>query len=287
MWQSIADQISTTLQQPFVIRHRDPLVNEPTLRRVMIQDGERSFFVKVAPRAALEQLESEQKGLASLAARKQVRVPNTLCCGTTAEHGFLVMEYLALHEGDSAAWLRLGADVARLHQATEQAMYGWDEDNFYNGIPQPNQWQRNWATFFAEQRIGWQLQLLAERGIQLVDIDDMVTAVARLLAHHQPTPSLLHGNLWRGNLGFCDGEGVLYDPSCYYGDREVDIAMSELFGSLPAAFYQGYNDVWPLDDAYQIRKEIYNLYPLLNQLFQFGEGYHHQVTLKLQHVLAL
>ena len=107
------------------------------------------------------------------------------------------------------------------------------------------------------------------------------------LAHHQPAPSLLHGNLWRGNLGFCDGEGVLYDPACYYGDREVDIAMSELFGSLPSAFYQGYNEVWPLDDTYQIRKEIYNLYPLLNQLYQFGEGYHHQVTLKLQHVLAL
>jgi len=85
---------------------------------------------------------------------------------------------------------------------------------------------------------------------------------------------LLHGDLWGGNWLVTDmGEAALIDPAVYYVDREAELAFTELFGGFPSQFYAAYNEVWPLESGYGERKELYNLYHLLNHLNLFGESY--------------
>ncbi len=286
MWQSIAEQVSRTLDTPFIIHERMALSKEPDARRMVISDGQLQLFVKLAPRAQLEQQEAEFHSLQALRQYEVLSLPRPLCCGTAGEHAFLALEYHPLHEGDSAEWAELGASLARLHRCDEQAMYGWDEDNFLTTTPQPNRWHKQWAPFFAEQRIGWLLQLLGEKERFQCDIDGIVEIVTRRLAHHHPKPSPLHGELWLGNVGFTRNGGMVFDPASYYGDRETDLAMTELFGRFPEAFYQGYDTVWPRDAGYESRKELYNLYHRLNHFAQFGESHRHQAETALQQLLA-
>ena len=148
--------------------------------------------------------------------------------------------------------------------------------------------QKQWSTFFAEQRIGWQLQLLKEQNKldESLDIAGVVDTVSRLLAHHTPIPSPLHGDLWRGNCGFTSQQGVLFSPACYFGDRETDLAMTELFGQFPDAFYAGYTSIWPLEPEYVHRKSLYNLYHQLNHYLLFGEGYRQPAEAALRSLLA-
>ncbi|WP_409420075.1 fructosamine kinase family protein [Pseudaeromonas sp. ZJS20] len=287
MWHSIANQIADALQRPFVIRRRESLIQDDECRRMLVEDDGLSLFIKLLPRHEAEQLAVEMRGLHCLAQSRTLKIPHPYCCGVAGDHGFLAMEFLPMETGTEQQWFTLGTALADLHESQEQAMYGWDEDNFFLHTPQPNQWQRSWSQFFAEQRIGWQLQLLAEKGVHLMPIDELVDTVRRLLANHQPTPALLHGNLWCGNLGFTAGSGVLFDPACYFGDREVDLAMSELFGSLPDPFYQGYASRWQPPAGHEMRKLAYNLYPLLAHLNRYGEAYRRPVEHHLHQLLAL
>ena len=110
--------------------------------------------------------------------------------------------------------------------------------------------------------------------------------ILELLAGHQPQPSLVHGDLWSGNASVTvDGEPIIFDPATYWGDREVDIAMTELFGGFPTTFYRGYNEAWPLDDGYKQRKTLYNLYHVLNHFNLFGGGYASQAEKMIQQLL--
>ena len=140
----------------------------------------------------------------------------------------------------------------------------------FNTTPQPNCWQRRWATFFAEQRIGWQLQLAAEKGMYFGDIDTLIARTESRLAGHQPQPSLLHGDLWPDNCASYHDGSFLFDPACYWGDRECDLAMLPLTPSLPPQIYDGYQNVWPLDKGFIERQPLYQIYYLLNRANLFG-----------------
>jgi len=200
-----------------------------------------------------------------------VRVPRIL------DHGpdFILLERLDLkRNGDWAALARM---LATLHRTTGPR-FGWHRDNFIGATPQINAWRDDWAAFFRECRIQPQLALARENGFAIqVSVD--------LLKNHKPAPSLLHGDLWSGNAGFIDEGPVIFDPAVYYGDREADLAMTELFGGFPPEFYSSYRQIYPLDAGYEQRKHFYNLYHLLNHLNLFGAGYLAQVqrTLDLFH----
>jgi len=174
-----------------------------------------------------------------------------------------------------------------MHQQSSHGQFGWQQDNYICNTQQPNDWQRNWRTFFAEQRIGWQLQLLAEKSIKLGHIEHIISICHDALLHHQVTPCLVHGDLWQGNLGFSETGVYIFDPASYYGDREVDIAMTELFGRMPEEFYQGYQNTYPLDKGYDQRKVVYNFYHILNHANLFGGVYIEQSKASLSRILAL
>ena len=208
-----------------------------------------------------------------LANNSYFSVPSCITSGANIEFSFIVLSWLVLDKQPHNQWQKMGTQLAQMHQKHDQAMFGFDIDNHLATTVQPNRWHKKWDVFYAEERIGWQLQLLAEKGIQFADPEHIIHEVKAQLHSHVVSPSLLHGDFWRGNLGFLKEVPTVYNPACYYGDREVDIAMSELFAPLPDEFYVAYNKQYPLLPSYQKRKHIYQLYPILNHANIFAGHY--------------
>ena len=241
--------------------------------RVLI--GGVPHFAKVNDARLADAFAAEADGLEALRA-PGIRAPQPLRHGVAGGHAFLLLEFLELEDqGDFAA---LGCMLAVAHRSAGPA-FGWRRDNYIGSTPQANAWCEEWSTFFRERRLAPQLALARKNGFRLE-----LGRAEEVLNDHHPQPALLHGDLWSGNVAFLtDGEPVLFDPAVYYGDREADLAMTELFGGFPAAFYAAYNAVDPLERGYEKRKHLYNLYHLLNHLNLFGGGYLAQVrsTLRL------
>lgn len=239
-----------------------------------LDDGFRSFFAKCQPAAGLAMFEVEAVALAELAAANAVRVPQVICHGLAAGQAYLVLEYLPLQaQGDAA---RLGRELARQHRVAA-SRFGWTRDNWIGATPQRNTWRDNWVGFWRTQRLGFQLRRAAENGYGGAlqrDGEFLLAHLEFFFERYTPVPSLLHGDLWGGNHGFlADGTPVLFDPAVYFGDRECDLAMSELFGGFAPDFYAAYREAWPLDAGYPVRKALYNLYHILNHANLFGGGY--------------
>jgi protein-ribulosamine 3-kinase len=163
-------------------------------------------------------------------------------------------------------------------------------DNFIGSTPQANTPSPDWVSFYRDHRLAFQRRLARYNGARAGLLD----AVARLEAElgsffqtHHPRAALLHGDLWSGNWGFLrDGSPALFDPAVYYGDREADIAMMELFGHPGADFFTAYNEMQPLDAGYPVRRDLYNLYHVLNHFNLFGGGYATQAEHMAQRLLA-
>ncbi|MDX1376174.1 MAG: fructosamine kinase family protein [Burkholderiales bacterium] len=207
---------------------------------------------------------AEAEGLAALRAAA-VAVPRVRFAGERGGEALIEMERLDL--GARADWPALAGMLARLHRHTA-ARYGWENDNWIGLAPQLNGWRADWPDFWFERRLAPQAARARAAGFDF-DTD----ALRGLLDGHRPPASLLHGDLWHGNVGFTPAGPVLFDPAVYYGDREADLAMSELFGGFPPAFYAAYRAAWPLESGYAQRRDLYNLYHVLNHLNLFGAGY--------------
>lgn len=287
MWHALQTEISAFLGRPYPLADRHLMQRSSRCQLYRISDGQLALFVKLTDACHGDQLRAEAFGLGELSRFGPLQTPEVVCVGTTKGFGFLVMEYLPFSSPSRLGWQRLGEGLAALHQRQDQAMYGFDDDNFIGDSPQPNPWHKHWYRFFGEQRLAYQLELLAEKGLALEASSGLLDIAGRLLKHHQPGPSLLHGDLWRGNIGFVDDHPVVFDPACYYGDREADIAMTELFGRFDPDFYAAYDDDLPLPDDYEARRELYNLYHLLNHANLFGPHYLEQVQQSAVRLLDL
>ncbi|MBD1584569.1 fructosamine kinase family protein [Pseudoalteromonas sp. S16_S37] len=283
MWNVVNQQISEVLHQPFVVTHKEQLRSCDNEMRFHISNGEHHYLVKVDLLSALERFEAESKARDLLIRDSDFLVADTITIGTTLEFSFIVIEMLPRSQAQEN-WSECALQLAKMHNRFEQQMFGLEEDSYVHQLIQPNQWHRKWETFFAEERIGWQLQLLKEKGVELVNIDDFVITIKSLLAHHTK-PSLLHGHFWKGNIFFSDGKPCLDNPACYYGDREVDIAMSELFAPLPKEFYDTYNAQFALQPGYEIRKSVYQLYPLLLHANLYAGDYLNQAQKRVNEIL--
>ncbi|HUL47417.1 MAG TPA: fructosamine kinase family protein [Steroidobacteraceae bacterium] len=247
------------------------------------------IFVKVAESAASSMLEAEAAGLAELARAHAVRVPRVLACGRSGASAFLALEWLEAGAATGESEECLGAGLAAQHAVTAPE-HGWRRDNTIGRTPQANGPTASWAEFFRERRLRPQLELAMANGFgPLLEApgERLLAGVGALLATHRPEASLLHGDLWGGNwLATRDGDPVIFDPAVYYGDRETDLAMTQLFGGFGARFYRAYGGAAPLPHGAELRLDLYNLYHVLNHANLFGESYAHRALAMIQRLLA-
>ena len=255
--------------------------------RWRIEQGLQRWFLKTGD---AEILAAEADGLLALSGAAALRVPRVEASGTVMDEGYLLLEWLPLTQGGAQSAARLGEALARQH-LQRRARFGWPRDNFIGATPQFNRQGGDWVDFFREQRLGFQLKLAAEGGHRgrLQELGaELMSALPRFFPGYSPHPALLHGDLWGGNWGVLpDGGPVVFDPAVYCGDRESDLAMSELFGGFAPEFYAAYRLHAPLDAGYEVRRDLYQLYHVLNHLNLFGEGYLAQALSLMQRLLRV
>ena len=270
----------------FRIERATPVAGGCIHRCFILEGGGRRYFAKTNDRSALDTFAAEADGLAALAAAG-ARVPAPLCRGQADEHAFLVLEHLELRGNGNYAVL--GRALATVHSVHGEA-FGWHRDNYIGRTTQLNRRSPSWSDFWREARLEPQLELARKNGFGrslLKKGEQLAEAVPGLLSEHAAAASLLHGDLWSGNAGFlADGAPVLFDPAVYWGDREADLAMTELFGGFPQDFYSAYAKAAPLDPGYAVRKTLYNLYHVLNHANLFGGGYATQAERMIERLLA-
>ncbi len=277
MWTKIAQAITQATEKTFAIADTRSVSGGCINQGYKISGNGTEYFVKLNDASQVEMFAAEALGLKQMYDTQTITVPQPICWGTAENSSYIVLQWLDLGAGNSQSWIEMGRQLAAMHRQGTSERFGWERNNTIGSTPQINTWTDNWADFFAEHRIGYQLKLAKRRGGSFPDPNKVVHAVRDKLADRQPEASIVHGDLWSGNAAIAsDGAPVILDPATYYGDRETDIAMTELFGGFPAAFYRGYNEAWQLDSAYQQRKSIYNLYHVLNHFNLFGGGYANQ-----------
>ncbi len=241
---------------------------------VRIETERSTYFVKYGDPASGAMFETEAAALAEIERTRTVRVPTVIARGNC----WLMLEWLEPGNPGRKEWLGFGSALARLHQVKNQR-FGWSRPNFIGSLPQQNEWSDAWPLFWQTRRLGPQLERALERGYlgrddarqfqQLYDeLDDRLSIVS-----HEGA-SFLHGDLWSGNAYAGTEVIAAVDPATYYGHREVDLAMADLFGGFPRSFWEGYAAEWPLHAAeLGQRRAIYQLYYLLVHVNLFGAGY--------------
>ena len=287
MWSEIAREISQNTGDKFELANYRPLGGGCINQAYQISGNGSTYFVKLNQASEVEMFAAEAQGLEQMFATKTIRVPKPICWGIAGNNSYLALEWLELGSANRHCWEEMGRKLARLHGAGGANQFGWQRNNTIGSTPQINPWCDRWADFFAQHRIGYQLRLAQRRGGNFPAPETVVEAVKQQLALVSPQSSLVHGDLWSGNAACTsDGEPVIIDPATYYGHREVDLAMTELFGGFPPAFYGGYNQEWQLDEGYQQRKTLYNLYHILNHFNIFGYGYASQAASMIRQILS-
>ena len=287
-WEGIDAAIARTTGRRFASGHRTRVGGGSINSAYRLGDARQRFFLKLNRADRHAMFEAEAAGLAELGQAVGLRVPRVITHGTVGSHAFLVLEYIALQPLAPAAMTRLGEALADMHGIVA-ARYGWDRDNTIGSSAQPNARHPHWLEFWRENRLAAMLDALAPIHPGLGrDGDALLAVLDELLAGHRPEPSLVHGDLWGGNVAMDEaGTPVLYDPAVYYGDRETDLAMAELFGGFSPLFFEAYWGAWPMSPGYRyVRRPLYQLYHLLNHARLFGGHYVAESRRVMQSLLA-
>lgn len=283
-WQEIDRKISIALDTDYATTDSISVGGGCINEAYQVSNGDSEYFVKLNSADKESMFAAEAAGLEEIITSNSVLAPKAICWGSTNSHSYIVMESLALGGSQNSSAL-LGQQLAQMHKSTASE-FGWKIDNTIGSTPQPNKRNSDWIRFFAKSRLGFQLDLAKRKGCNHSLIDNgllLIDSVNSFFSSYNPAPSLLHGDLWSGNYGVTQsGQPVIFDPAVYYGDREADIAMTELFGGFGGDFYSSYNETWPLDEGYQTRKTLYNLYHILNHYNMFGGGYEKQANSMIQ-----
>lgn len=234
-----------------------------------------SYFVKTNRNKDASIFELEEQGLNLLRKNTSLNVPAVLASGTFEEDNFLLMEWIHSGTRQKGFFEDLGMGIAELHSAT-RPNFGLEKDNYISVLPQSNQSANAWPDFYIHQRLAPQLKLAFDKGMVgrdfLMRFDRLAVVFHEIFPSEQP--ALLHGDLWSGNfMSDQNGNPVLIDPAVYYGNREMDLAFSHLFGGFDAHFYRAYEETFPLEAGFSERMPLYQLYPLLVHLNLFGKSY--------------
>ena len=238
--------------------------------RLTLADGQ-TLFLKSNPQASTDMFAAEAAGLAALAERKALRIPNVL----HANKHFILMEDLGAGARKPDYWQTLGAGLSRLHRQPAKH-FGFSSDNYCGATPQANALDSNGYQFFAQKRILALASSCLEQGLLQAELMTKLDRIAESLPQwiSEMPAVLIHGDLWSGNIHCCeDGAPALVDPAAYWGWAEADLAMTRLFGGFPAEFYDSYRANSALAEDWEQRIPLYNLYHLLNHLLLFGGSY--------------
>ena len=239
-----------------------------------------AFFVKFNQHAYPGMFEAEAKGLALLAEADALHVPEVYASGSSDDgQDFLILEWIGTGKPVSDFWEHLGHGLAMIH-GQQQNQYGLDFDNYIGSLPQYNHWTDSWSTFFCNSRLEPQVQLGLSTGTLPLKLAERIRGLFSRIPEWLPAapPSLLHGDLWSGNLLVDEtGKPAIIDPAVYYGHHEMELAFTSLFGGFNQRFYEAYQTVMPVEPGLEERKDLYNLYPLLVHVNLFGGGFVRQV----------
>ena len=287
LWENIAADIAAATGRQAELSGQATAGGGCINQAMRVNFGDTSYFVKLNTAGKADMFAAEALGLQELRNSQTMKIPEPVCQGDDGESAWLVLEDLDLGgRGDLAA---LGEGLAALHRVTRQ-QFGWDTDNTIGSTLQVNTCHHDWVAFWREHRLQCQLELAARNGhggrLQSQG-ERLLDLFPALFTDYTPEASLLHGDLWSGNYAFTNsGEATIFDPAVYYGDREADLAMTELFGGFGGDFYAAYRAHYPVDPGYGVRKTLYNLYHILNHLNIFGNAYRSQAYRMMDMLLS-
>lgn len=288
-WKELSHTLSQALSQSIHIETASPVSGGDIHQAFKLHTRSGNYFLKLNRLEALPLFETEVHNLRAIERSGSILCPKPLGFGRHNEQAWLLMEHLELtSKGDDS---QRGRDLALMHHQINQEIkpFGWFENNYIGHTPQLNRWHSDWVGFYGEERLRPQLEMtqLNDAPRQLYELGcELIERLPNWFQNYQPQASLLHGDLWGGNSAFTtSGDAVVFDPACYYGDRETDLAMTELFGGFSDAFYVGYNEVFPLDRDYAKRKPLYHLYHILNHYNLFGGHYAQQALGTIEQLL--
>jgi fructosamine-3-kinase len=277
----LPDNVRSALQAKFgTLGSAEPLSGGDVARAARVATGQGTIFVKWKVDAPPDFFALEADGLQRLRTAGALRVPHVLEIGR--ETPFLALEYIPLPMSNDERRFgrRLGEGLAMLHRgnAAPDGLFGLDLDNYLGSQPQSNTPQVEWWAFYRDRRLAPQIEKAKQRELVPTErarlLEHVLVEIETLLNDFPAAPVLIHGDLWSGNfLAAAGDEPVLIDPAVYYGEREVEIAYTELFGGFPRDFLTAYHAVFPLDSGYERRRLLHQLYPLLVHLNHFGESY--------------
>jgi fructosamine-3-kinase len=243
--------------------------------RITVNGKDRAFIKFNSSNKFPLLFEKEKNGLQFLAAQNVIRIPEIIHCDIVDETQVLLLEWIDRSGPTEQFWKKLGEQLANLHYVSHQS-FGFAEDNYMGALPQANDFSKSWTDFFILQRLQPQIKMAIDKRMLL---QNHITMFEKLYAKlndifNPEAPSLLHGDLWNGNL-LCDENNspVLIDPAVYFGHRGIDLGMTTLFGGFDPLFYESYRYHYPLPGNFHEQWEVCNLYPLLIHLNLFGRSY--------------
>lgn len=272
----IKNNLSATIGQDVQILTVEKVSGGSVNESYKLSTNSTSFFIKVNSEKKFPGLfDSEEKGLKKLKSTSDFYVPEVIFKGHFNDSGYLILPFLERGETNTNFWNAFAENLAQLHQQSAE-YFGFDEDNYNGSLIQVNSKKLRWADFFVENRLMIQCRMARDNNMVDKSFVSQVEKIYPKIEHLFPVekPSLLHGDLWSGNfMASKNRDTVIFDPAVYYGHREVDLAMSLLFGGFDKQLYKRYNEVFPLEAGWESRVDIANLYPLLVHVNLFGASY--------------
>jgi protein-ribulosamine 3-kinase len=241
-----------------------------------IDTTENSFFVKINHASEFPGMfEAEMHGLNLLTEKSKFKIPSIIAFDIYKDNSILILEYVSPESKKKDFFSSFGIILADLHRNT-QSKFGLEKDNYIGSLKQSNKMQSDWISFLIEERLEKQLKLAVDNSNVGNEFSRNYEKIYKKLNELIPLeiPALIHGDLWSGNYMVAENDApCIFDPAVYYGHREMDIAMTKLFGGFPEEFYRSYNDAFPMEKEWEKRTDVYNLYPLMVHVNLFGGDY--------------
>lgn len=273
---AVIQNLENKFGQPVVLVKTSPVSGGDINDAYHFETSKGNFFVKKNSASRFPQMfQKEAKGLQLLKSKNEIKVPEVVLAGEESEVAFLVLKYIRSATKTTNFWYEFGVQLSKLHKHSND-FFGLDYENYIGSLHQSNQKHKKWTDFFREERLTVQVKLARNNGridSGTVKTFDRFYSKLDEIFPVEP-PALLHGDLWGGNFMVGEkGDAVIIDPAVYYGHREMDLGMSQLFGGFNPEFYRAYNSNYPLEKGWKQRLDFCNLYPLLVHVNLFGGGY--------------